>query len=147
MRSLLAATMVAALVPAIAAAADPIPDMVGTWIGTTKSVVFGNNRFHPGDQKPADPPRVGEFEYTLEVTGQDGPVFWGEAWSSADPEARDTLALAIAGDGRTIVGADNDGIHTMTLVSPDRIERCYAHAGTSPSGSIVAACGFYERAK
>jgi len=147
MRILMAGAMAFALAPGVAVAEEPIPDMVGTWIGTTKSVVFGNNRFHPGDQTPAEPPRVGELEYTLEVTGQDGAVFWGEAWSSANPEARDTLALAIATDGRTIVGADNDGIHTMTLVSPDRIERCYAHAGTSPSGSIVAACGFYERAK
>ena len=47
----------------------------------------------------------------MEITGQDGRVFWGEAWSNADPKTRDTLALAIAADGRTIVGADNDGTH------------------------------------
>jgi hypothetical protein len=146
MRILIAAVMVGALATA-ALAQDSVPDLTGTWVGTTKSVVFGQNKFHPGGETAAGVPRVREVEYTMEITGQDGRVFWGEAWSSADPAVRDTLALAIAADGRTIVGADNDGAHSMTLVSPDRIERCYAHPGTSPSGSIVAGCGFYERAK
>jgi hypothetical protein len=142
--------LVAALICAFASAAmaqELMPDLTGTWVGTTKSVVFGQNQFHPGSQTAADPPRVREQEYTLEIKGQDGRVFWGEAWASAKPDVRDTLALALAADGRTIVGADEDGAHTMTLVSPDRIERCYAHPGTSPSGSIVAACGFYQRVK
>ena len=78
------------------AAEDAVPDMIGTWVGTAKSVVFGQNKFHAGSETPADPPRVREVEYTLEITGQDGRVFWGAAWASADPAARDTLALAIA---------------------------------------------------
>ena len=130
-----------------ALAQEAVPDLTGTWVGTAKSVVFGQTRFHPGDETPADQPRVRELEWTMEITGQDGRVFWGEAWSAADPEVRDTLALALAADGRTIVGAGNDGTHLMTLVSPDRIERCFTQPGTGPSGSIVAACGFYERAK
>ncbi|HET7715307.1 MAG TPA: hypothetical protein VFK86_06740 [Bauldia sp.] len=128
-----------------AIAQDAVPDLKGTWIGTSKAVVFGNNAFHPGTDTPSGPPRVREVEFTMEITGQDGRVFWGQAWSNADPSIRETLALALAADGRTIVGADSDGAHYMTLVSPDRIERCYANPGTSPSGSIVAACGFYER--
>jgi len=129
------------------AAEDAVPDMTGTWIGTAKSVVFGQNKYHPENSDPAPAPRVRELEYTMEITGQDGRVFWGETWASADPANRDTLALALAADGRTIMGADNDGAHMMTLVAPDRIERCYAHPGSSPSGSTVASCGFYERVK
>lgn len=143
---ILIATAVCALASA-AFAQDAAPDLTGTWVGTGKSVVFGQNKFHPGSAKAGDPPRIRELEYTMEIKGQDGRLFWGEAWSTADPAKRDTLALAIAADGQTIVGADNDGAHYMTLVSPDRIERCYAHPGSSPSGSIVAACGFYERVK
>lgn len=127
------------------AAQEAVPDMTGTWIGTAKSVVFGMNKFHPGEV--AVTPRVSELEYTMKITGQDGRVFWGEAWASSAPENRDTLALALAADGRTIMGADNDGAHMMTLVAPDRIERCYAHPGSSPSGSTVASCGYYERVK
>jgi hypothetical protein len=46
-----------------------------------------------------------------------------------------------------IVGADTDGYFQMTVMSPDRIEMCYAHNGLSPSGSIVATCYVMERAK
>ena len=130
-----------------APAQEAVPDLTGTWVGTAKSVVFGQTRFHPGDEAVADQPRVRELEWTMEITGQDGRVFWGEAWSTVDPAVRDTLALALAADGRTIVGAGNDGSHLMTLVAADRIERCFTQPGTAPSGSIVAACGFYERAK
>jgi hypothetical protein len=128
-------------------AQDAVPDLTGMWVGKAKAVVFGNNQFHPGSQTAGDPPRVRELDLTMEITGQDGRVLWGQAWATANPDGKETLALAIASDGKTIVGADNDGAHYMTIVSPDRIERCYAHPGISPSESIVASCGFYERVK
>ena len=128
-------------------AQDVVPDLTGTWVGTAKSVVFGQTRFHPAGEGAANQPQIRELEWTMEITGQDGRVFWGEGWPTTDPTVRDTLALALAADGRTIVGAGNDGAHVMTLVAPDRIERCFTQPGTGPSGSIVAACGFYERAK
>src|SRR5262245_66043542 len=108
----------------VAIAQEAIPDLRGTWIGKSKAVVFGHNQYHPGGQKPGDPPRIREVEFTIRIDGQDGRVLWGEAWASANPEAKDTLALAIAADGKTIIGADNDGAHYMTIVDPDHIERC-----------------------
>jgi hypothetical protein len=93
----------------VAIAQEAIPDLRGTWIGKSKAVVFGHNQYHPGGQKPGDPPRVREVEFTIRIDGQNGRVLWGEAWASANPEAKDTLALAIAADGKTIIGADNDG--------------------------------------
>ena len=144
----LALTLVLAIgLPAGSFAQDVVPDLTGTWVGTTRSLVLGQTRFHPGDEASTAQPRVRELEWTMEITGQDGRVLWGEAWPTADPSVRDTLALAIAADGRTIVGAGNDGAHTMTLVSPDRIERCFSQPGNGPTGSIVAACGFYVRTK
>ncbi len=71
----------------------------------------------------------------------------GKAWATNNPAVKDTLALAIASDGKTIVGADNDGAHHMTIVGPNRIERCYSQPGSSPSRAIVASCGFLERQK
>ncbi len=139
--------LVVILAASTAMAQDAIPDLKGTWTGPSRSVVFGNNGYHPGTEDPGDPPRVRELTFTTEIQGQDGRLLWGEAWSNANPDVRDTLALAIAADGKTIVGADNDGAHYMTLVGPDRIERCHAHPGTSPSHSIVASCGYYERVK
>ncbi len=131
----------------IAHAQEAIPDLKGTWVGTSTAVVFGNNGYHPGTETPTDPPRVREVGFTMKIEGQQGRVLWGEAWATDNPAVKDTLALAIASDNKTIVGADNDGAHYLTLVGPDRIERCYAHPGTSPSHSIVAACGFLERQK
>jgi hypothetical protein len=147
MRFVIAATMALAVVSGVALAEDAVPDMVGTWVGSAKSVVYGDNRFHPGDATPAPVPRVRELGWTMEITGQDGRVFWGQGWLTDDTAVRDTLALALAADGKTIIGAGDDGTHIMTLVGPDRIERCFSKPATADSGAIIAACGYYDRAK
>jgi hypothetical protein len=79
------------------------------------------------------------------VEGQDGNLLWGKTWISDGP--KDPFAWAIAPDGKTIVGSDSDGSHFLTLLSADRMERCYTHDGTSPSQSIVATCGVIERVR
>src|SRR5262249_44785557 len=48
---------------------------------------------------------------------------------------------------QTIVGADMDGHFHITLVSSDRIEKCYTQNATSPSKSIVATCYMMDRVK
>jgi hypothetical protein len=53
----------------------------------------------------------------------------------------------MASDNRSIVGADLDGYFRITLISRDRMEKCYVHNGTSPSGSVVATCHVMERVK
>jgi hypothetical protein len=40
-----------------------------------------------------------------------------------------------------------DGYFRITLLGPDRMEKCYAHNGTSPSRSIVATCYTMDRVK
>ena len=146
MRFVMALVLLAGLSTAVMAE-DAIPDLKGTWTGTSKSVVFGNNAYHPGTQKPEDPPRVREQAYTFEIEGQDGRVLWGRTWANANPEHWEPLALALLPDGKTVVGSDDDGSHYITIVSPDRLERCYTHNGTGPTNSIVASCGYLERVK
>lgn len=147
MRVIVGAIVAMAAATGVALAEDGVPDMLGTWVGSAKSVVFGANRFHPGDAEMKPVPRVRELGWTMEITGQDGRVFWGQGWLTDDTGVRDTLALALAADGKTIIGAGDDGTHIMTLVGPDRIERCFSHPGTVDSGAIVAACGYYDRVK
>jgi hypothetical protein len=53
----------------------------------------------------------------------------------------------MASDNKTIVGADMDGYFRITLISPDRMEKRYAHNGTSPSRSVVATCYMMDRVK
>jgi hypothetical protein len=127
----------------VTGAAQEIPDLIGTWTGTFKTLVYGTNAFHPGNEKATDPPRVREIAVTLEVEGQDGQLAWGKGWVGDGP--KDPFAWAIGADGKTIVGSDADGSHFMTVVEPNRIERCYTHNGAGPSGSIVATCGVIER--
>ena len=140
------ALMLLGTVATTASAQNAIPDLKGTWSGKGKAVVFGNNAHHPGSQTAADPPRVHEIEATYIVDGQDGRLAWGRS-SSAVADTKEPFAWAIASDNKTIVGADMDGYFLITLVSPDRMEKCYTHNGTSPSRSIVATCYFMDRVK
>ena len=138
--------ILALLLGASAAQAQTVPDLKGTWNGKGKSVVFGTNPHHPGAQPDAATPRIREFEFTMVVTGQEGALAWGYNFSSLSP-AHEPFAWAVAADGKTVIGADTDGYYTISLLSADRLQLCYAHAGVSPSKSIVAVCSAYDRKK
>ena len=75
-----------------------------------------------------------------------------DACSGAVPRPRladtkEPFAWAIASDNKSIVGADMDGYFRITLLSPDRMEKCYAHNAARPSRSIVATCQIMDRVK
>ena len=126
-------------------AQDPaIPDLRGTWTGKGKAIVWGTHPHHPGSQTPNESPRVREIEATHVVEGQDGRVAWGRS-SSAAADIKEPFAWAMTSDNRSIVGADMDGYFRITMMTPDRMEKCYVHNGVSPSRSIVAACYLMER--
>ena len=127
-----------------AAQAQAVPDLKGSWAGKGKAVVFGTNAHHPGSQKATDPARVREIEATHVVEGQDGRVAWGHS-SSAAAAAKEPFVWALASDNKSIVGADMDGYFRITLLSPDRMEKCYAHNATGPTRSIVATCHVMDR--
>jgi hypothetical protein len=129
-----------------ARAQDAIPDLKGTWSGKGKSIVFGSHPHHPGSQTAADPPRVRDIEATYVVEGQEGRLAWGRS-SSAVANTQEPFAWAIGSDNKTIIGADMDGYFRITLISPDTIEKCYTHNGTSPTHSIVATCHVMNRVK
>ena len=146
MRPLALATTLLLATTFTAQAQDAIPDLRGTWTGKGKAIVFGTHAHHPGTQTPADAPRVREIEATHTVEGQDGRVAWGHS-SSAAADTKEPFAWTIASDNRSIVGADMDGYFLISLIAPDRMEKCYVHNGVSPSRSIVAACYAMERVR
>ena len=127
-------------------AQDAVPDLKGTWTGKGKSIVFGSHAHHPGKQTIAGAPRVRDIETTHVVEGQDGRLLWGRSSSTA-ADTKEPFAWAIASDNKSIVGADMDGYFRITLLSPDRMERCYAHNAARPSRSIVATCQIMDRVK
>jgi hypothetical protein len=40
-----------------------------------------------------------------------------------------------------------DGYFRITMLTADRMEKCYVHNGVSPTRSVVAACYVMERAR
>jgi len=123
-----------------------IPDLMGTWNGKGKAIVFGSGDHHPGGQSPSDPPRVRDIETTHVVEGQDGRVAWGRS-SSTVADTKEPFAWAITSDNKTIMGADLDGYFHITVLGRDRMEKCYVHNGLSPSRSVVATCYMMTRVK
>ncbi len=123
----------------VARSEDAIPDIKGTWTGKGKVLVYGNNVHNPGTQSMADPPRVRDIEMTDVVEGQDGRLAWGRS-SSKTMDTKEPFAWTISADNKSIIGADMDGYFNITVLGPDRIEKCYVHSGMSPSKSIVATC-------
>ena len=129
-----------------ARAQDAIPDLKGTWSGKGKAVVIGSNPHHGGAQPATDAARVREIEASHTVEGQDGRLAWGRSSSTA-ADTKEPFAWSIASDNKSILGADPDGYFRITLMSADRMEKCYVHNGVGPTRSIVAACYMMDRVK
>lgn len=127
-------------------AQDAIPDLKGTWTGKGKSIVFGSNAHHPGKQAVSSQPRVRDIEATHVVEGQDGRLVWGRS-SSTVADNKEPFAWTISSDNKSIIGADVDGYFRITLLSPDRMEKCYAQNAARPSRAIVATCQIMDRVK
>ena len=127
-------------------AQDAIPELKGTWTGKGKSIVIGNNPHHAGSQTANEAPRVRDIEAIHVVEGQEGRLAWGRS-SSAAADTREPFVWAITNDNKSVIGADPDGYFRLTIISPDRIEKCYVHDGTGPTRFIVAACYMMDRTK
>jgi hypothetical protein len=145
MRNLVLALAFLAIAPS-AQAQSAVPDLKGTWVGKGKSLIYGNSTYHPGSEPPSSPPRVREIEITHVVDGQDGRLAWGRT-SSSNAAINEPFAWAIAADNKTVVGSDSDGYFLLTLLSGDRMDKCYVHSGISPSKSTVATCFEMVRTK
>ena len=73
-----------------------------------------------------------DIDVSYVVDGQEGRLAWGRS-SSTIANTNEPFAWAISADNKSIVGADRDGYFRITLLAPDRMDKCYVHNGTSPS--------------
>jgi hypothetical protein len=126
-----------------ALAQDAVPDLKGTWKGTGKILLFGTTEHLIGSPQNAV---VRDLPVTHTVTGQDGRLLWGTT-SSANNDSKEPFAWALSADNKTILGADTDGYYRITIVSTDRIEKCYAQSGASARHAIVATCFMMDRVR
>jgi hypothetical protein len=128
---------------ATAAAQDAVPSLTGAWKGTGKILLYGTTEHLSGSTQNAV---VRDLEVTHRVEGQEGRLIWGTT-SSANNDSREPFAWALSSDNKTIVGADTDGYYRITIMSPDRIEKCYAQSAASPRRAIVATCFMMDRVR
>lgn len=128
---------------ATATAQDAVPRLTGAWKGTGKILLYGTTEHLSGSTQNAV---VRDLEVTHRVEGQDGRLIWGTT-SSANNDSKEPFAWALSSDNKTIVGADTDGYYRITIMSPDRIEKCYAQSAASPRRAIVATCFMMDRVR
>jgi hypothetical protein len=143
MRNLTAAVAMMVFVPLAAAAQDAVPTLKGTWQGTGKILLYGSTEHLSGSPGTAV---VRDLRVSHTVEGQDGRLMWGTT-SSANNDSKEPFAWAMSSDNKTILGADTDGYYLITVVSADRIEKCYAQNKLGARQAIVAACFMMDRVK
>lgn len=105
-------------------AAPAIPDLKGTWVGTSESIVTGMSKHH--DAPESDKPLLDNIEFTYVVDGQDGHRFWGTLTS---PNFEEDMTGVIAKDGKTIVARTSEGEVRGTITDPDTIDLIYSAGG------------------
>ena len=136
---------VALLLPAIAFAADPAPDMKGRWVGKTHSIVGGHGAHGPSNKGTLSDPTLAEKDLVIEIKGQDGRRFWGVTTTSSGSERVDEPFIGVlhGKDNKQLMVVDTDGYLSGEL-DGDTLQFCYAQAGTVIS---VVSCTDVKRAR
>jgi hypothetical protein len=97
----------------LAHAAEPAPDLLGTWTGSGR----GAGKAEGWTDEST----------TLTITEQRGPVFTG---TKVYADGEEAVYGTVRADGRTLlVAGDGDGQATGTILGPDAIEYCYLEGG------------------
>jgi hypothetical protein len=138
--SAIAIAVVLAAGTAGSAVAQEIPNMVGTWKGSTKAVIIGSNPYRVAETNgPSLPPNPIEFTYA--ITKQEDNRFVGTSGAGKFVE---TLIGAVNPEGKTGIMIDNDGQYQFTLRDTDTMDVCYWHSNLT---SKVVACWQLKRTK
>ena len=136
--SVLFVTLIALV--AAPALADEGPNMIGTWTGTSRAVVYGTGG-HYGEGEAAA--QFKEVALTIEWTEQRDGRLIGTITSPLSTEPK--LGV-LSSDGRTLVTGDSDGSSIGRLIDDDHFELCYTQTSVADE-QIVVSCVDFERAK
>jgi hypothetical protein len=130
-RATLLSAMVAGLMATPALAQD-VPNMLGTWKGSTHAVHIGANPYRVADGTGVQfPDNAIEFTYT--ITEQRGQRFAGK---SSGGKFSETIIGMLAPSNRSGVMLDDDGQYLLTLVDANTIDMCYSHL--YPTSKVVS---------
>jgi len=129
------------LVPAaLPAAAQQVPDMVGTWKGMATAVHIGSTPYRAAQGNGVQfPPN--ELEFTYVIKEQHGNRFAGEM---SAVNYKETIIGAIRPDNRGGLMLDDDGRYDFALVDPNTMDVCYGHQFAT---SRLAACWRLTRSR
>lgn len=108
-----------------------VPDLKGTWVGTSESVVLGTPKHHAAALGPK--PSLSSTEFTITIDGQDGRRFWGSAKSRYSD---DFLLGVIKQDGKSILARTSEGEIDGRIVDADTIELTYSGSGNATVLSV-----------
>ena len=115
------------------AAQSAVPDLRGTWKGTSETIVLGTGNPHHASATPPAEPRLTSVPFTLTINKQDGRRFSGTFSSARSTET----VIAVISRAGTIYLVDDDGHAWGTLLAPNRMELCYLHLSAA---ARVASC-------
>lgn len=118
--------------------AQEMPDMLGTWTGTSRAVVSGTGG-HYGEGEDAAAFR--EVELTIEWTAQDDGRLIGTITSPLSTEPK---VGVLSSDGQSLYTADSDGSSVGRLIDEDHFELCYMQTSIADE-QIVVSCVDFER--
>jgi hypothetical protein len=115
------------------------PDLIGTWTGTSRSVVSADGGHFTGGDGAG--PRFAEVAFTIEWTQQDRGRYIGTVTSNGSTEPKMAVKSA-AGD--LFVTVDEDGQSIGRLLDENRFELCYTQSSQGDPQS-VASCVLFTR--
>lgn len=131
-RSTLPVAAVLAVVLALPASAQEIPNLIGTWKGGTKAVHIGPNPYRiPDHDGPNFPENVIEFTYV--VKEQHDTRFAGETQGKF---TEDFIGMLRPPDFRSGIFIDDDGQYDFSLRDENTIDMCYWHQ--YPTSKVLA---------
>ena len=131
----------ASLLFALPATAQDWPDLLGTWTGTSRTVVTGaGGHFSGADATEA---QFHEVELTIEWTEQNAGRYVGSITSAAHTERK--LGVA-SSDGTSLYTVDHDGHSAGRIIDADHFELCYMQTSIADP-QMVASCVEFGRQK
>ncbi len=130
------------------ASANPIPSLVGTWKGTTHSIMIGSDSNLPGGRGTWNKPDLYEKIAEFTVTNQQGRRYWGS--HIVDGKAQGSFIGVINTRGTESYAVDGDGTIISSILGPDLLEVCYIHEpddARASTPSAVVGCTVFTRQK
>ena len=107
--------------------ADEFPNMVGTWEGTSEALIFGNALYYK-DNPSEGITRQSSAHFVINLTHQEGRLFWGTMTSSRITEQ---WIGAFWNDGASFKAVDSDGQVVGRMIDKNTMEVIYTQFGST----------------